>query len=90
MEATEEWIKNYSNAAYVDLGFGDTAHYRAHTRACAEELGWNHEVLEGNPRLVIDLLEGRWNADDFLVVEPGQIITASYDNGILAAQNPDD
>jgi len=87
MDLEQGWFKEYSNAAYVDLGFGDSKDYRSYTRECAEWLGWNCDELDGDPRLVQDFLEGRWDSDAFLVVEPGQSIAASNDEMIIKAQD---
>ena len=83
MESMETWMSNYTNAAYVDLGVGDVMQGREYTRRCAEWLDWNCEVLEGDPRLVRTFLDGEWNEEDFLVVQPGETIAASFDDGVI-------
>ena len=86
MEASENWMHHYNNAVYVDLGFGEVEKYKAYTRECAEWLGWNCEFLQGDPQLVKDFLTGPWDDERFLVVEPGQVIVASHDERVIAAQ----
>lgn len=83
MKASENWMDTYNNAAYVDLGFGDCEHYRAFTRECAEWLGWKCDFLRGEARLIRDFLAGNWNNEDFLVVEPGEMIVASHDERLI-------
>ena len=83
MEATEGWFTNYSNAAYVDQGFGDNEPYRAFTQECAEWLGWTCDMLAGDPRLVRDFVNGDWNDEDFLRVAPGERIVASHDDRVI-------
>ena len=83
MEAEQGWMKEYNNAAYVDLGFGETSRYKDYTRECARWLGWGCDELEGDPTLMRDFVGGRWDAARFLVVEPGQRVVASHDDGIL-------
>ena len=87
MEATENWMQNYSNAAYVDLGFGDSEVYKAFTKECAEWLGWGCDFLTGDPRLLRDFLDGDWDAENFLVVEPGQRIVASHDARVITTES---
>ncbi len=82
-EVMQGWIEHYDQAAYVDLGFGDTTPYKEHTKAVASERGWDYVEVEGDPSLVIDLLEGNWNSDRFLVVEPGETVRAAHDECIL-------
>lgn len=85
--ATEQgWFKNYSNAAYVDLGFGDNQDYRQYTRECARWLGWHYDELRGDARLLRAFLEGQWNSEAFLIVQPGQRVIATHDEAIIRAQ----
>jgi len=88
MAASENWMQNYTNAAYVDLGVGESERYKAYTRACAEWLGWKCEFLEGDGRLMRDFLAGNWNDRDFLVVEPGHVIVASHDETTIIDSAP--
>ncbi|MBI4560088.1 MAG: DUF1638 domain-containing protein [Candidatus Hydrogenedentes bacterium] len=90
MEAEQGWFQKYSNAAYTDLGCGETEHYREYTRRCADWLGWNCDVLQGDPRLMVDFLEGHWNEENFLMVEPGETIVASHDGRIIEARPQSD
>lgn len=86
MELEQGWFKNYTNAAYVDLGFYDTEKYKSYTKECAEWLDWKYDVPPSDPRLVVNLLEGNWDSEDFLVVEPGETVVASHDNGIITTR----
>lgn len=83
MEMEQGWFREYSNAAYVDLGVGDSEKYREYTRNCARWLNWKCDELNGDPKLIRDFLEGNWDPDRFLIVEPGQTITASHDDLIV-------
>lgn len=85
MEMEQGWLKEYNNAAYVDLGFGNNDRHRDYTRECADWLGWKYDELPGDAGLVMDFLSGRWDAQRFLVVEPGQVIAASHDADVIKA-----
>lgn len=85
MDASENWRTSYNNAAYVDLGFGDVAGYRAFTAECAQWLGWQSDYLEGDPGLMQAFLAGDWDKERFLVVEPGEEIVASHDEATIIA-----
>ncbi len=86
MDTEQKWMKEYSNAAYTDIGFGDNEHYKQYTKDCAKWLGWNYDELEGDSRLIRDFLEGNWDSEAFLVVEPGQRIAASHDEKVIKAE----
>jgi len=82
-EVLQSWMEHYDRAAYVDLGFCENMAFREHTKAVAAERGWKYVEVKGDPRLVIDLLEGNWDSGRFLVVEPGETVEAVHDGCIL-------
>jgi hypothetical protein len=83
MEMEQGWLEKYTTAAYVDLGFYDTERHKAYTQECAEWLGWTCDVLNGDPTLIVDWLEGNWDPARFLIVNPGQVAVASHNDKIL-------
>ncbi|MFC1736594.1 DUF1638 domain-containing protein [Candidatus Hydrogenedentota bacterium] len=86
MDMEQGWFKEYSNAVYTDLGFGDAEHYKEFTQDCAKWLEWDYDELTGDPRLIQGFLSNDWDPEAFLVVEPGQRIVASHDDGIIRAE----
>ena len=85
MEMEQNWMKEYNNAAYVDLGFSNTEAFKAYTKECARWLGWNCDDLKGDAGLIRDFVEGRWDPGRFIIVEPGQEIAASHDDNVVKA-----
>ena len=83
MEMEQGWFKAYNNAAYVDLGVGETGECREYTKNCAMWLKWNYDELAGDPKLMQDFLEGNWDPERFLILEPGQTVIASNDEKII-------
>ena len=91
MEQENVGLQNYSNAAYVDLGISDAKKYHDYTAEAAEWLHWNCDIMRGNPQLVKDFLDGKWDDSRFLVVQPGQQIVASYDEKVITVEDcPDE
>lgn len=45
----------------------------------AEKEGKTIEVLEGDSRLIFDLINGNWNENEFLIVKPAEEIIGEYD-----------
>jgi hypothetical protein len=82
-ESEIEWLKNYNNAAYVDLGFGDTTELKRKTKTAAAKLKWSYDELKGDASLIKEFLEGGWDPLKFLIVEPGQKIAPSNDERVL-------
>ncbi len=82
MEVMGAWQSHYKRAAYIDTGVGHDPEVEEQARAEATRRGWAFEHLEGNLVLIQRLLAGDWE-NDFLVVEPGQKIVMSYDDGVI-------
>ncbi|QNN23195.1 DUF1638 domain-containing protein [Planctomycetales bacterium ZRK34] len=85
MQTEQSWFENYDRATYVDLTIGATDADVQYTQACADWLGWQFDHQHGDADLLRSLLEGRWDDDRFLVIEPGQTFTASGDDRIVRA-----
>ena len=87
METEQSWLREYSTAAYIDWGFPDSQRHRAYTKLCAEYLHWNYDVLKGDPGLIQRLVDGNWNREEFLTVQPGQRVAEDLtNNGIIKAR----
>lgn len=83
MEMEQNWYKEYNWATYINWHLSTEEGDRKYTRECAEFLGWNYDEIEGDPKLLEDFLNGRWDEERFLVVQPGECIEPSHDPSIL-------
>ena len=83
MDMENGWYDRYSDAAYVDLNFGENGDFKDFTRNCANYLNWNYKEVQGEPSLVVDWLKGKWDDDRYLVVNPGEEIQASGNKDII-------
>jgi hypothetical protein len=86
MEMEQNWFKEYSWATYIDWELPKSDEYRRLTQEAAAFLGWNYDELKGDLRLIRDLLNGKWDDEDFLKVAPGEIVSPSYDDYIICSQ----
>lgn len=82
-EALGAWKTAYSRMTYVNMGFEVDDEYAERAREDAKENGWEFERIDGDWRLLKALLNGDWNDEDFLVLERGDSIEASFDDRIL-------
>ncbi|MGI6037304.1 MAG: DUF1638 domain-containing protein [Limnochordia bacterium] len=87
MEMEQNWFKEYAWATYIDWGFPQSDSYRRVTQEAAQFLGWNYDELPGDPSLIAKLVNGQWDADLFLRVEPGQTVSPSYDDLIICCHS---
>lgn len=85
MEAEQHWFRTYRRAAYVHLGAGPVEPEAEKTRACADWLGWKFDRIDGDPSLLRDLVNGRWDDDRFLVLEPGHTLRMTADDRVIEA-----
>ena len=51
-------------------------------KAEAERRGWVFDRVAGDMVLIKRLVDGDW-ADDFLVLQPGEHVTMTYDEGVI-------
>jgi hypothetical protein len=87
MEMEQNWMKEYERAVYIDWGFPCRDQEKDYTKQCAQFLGWSYDEIKGDPGLMQRLLDGQWDQEDFLVVEPGQAISEDLTNpGIIKAK----
>lgn len=83
MQLENSWQKEYSWATYIKWGFPVDHIYQDFTRECAQFLGWNYESVDGNPKLLWDLLSGNWDTERFTILLPGETLQASGDEEIF-------
>lgn len=83
MESEQHWFQTYTNAAFVDLGCGDVEKELEYTRRCAQWLGWQCDHQCGDPALLKALLNGPWDNDRFLVLQPGQTFRVTADERVI-------
>ncbi|MBN1221402.1 MAG: DUF1638 domain-containing protein [Anaerolineae bacterium] len=82
MEVMGAWQQHYQRAAYVDLGVGNGREIEAQAQADAARRGWIFERVAGDLVLIRRLVGGDWETD-FLVLQPGQKLTMTYDDNII-------
>jgi hypothetical protein len=88
MHVMDSWQSHYTRAAYIDLGLGGEEVAEL-ARDEARQRGWEFEHVQGDLSLVRRLIFGEWTAEDFLVVQPGQVIQMSFDDGVVRAGDPE-
>ena len=86
MEIMGAWKKHYNRATYIDIEGPQLPDYRAQVQAEAERRGWSYEEAMGQVGLLADLLNGNWDTERFLRIEPGQRIAQSYDAGVIGVE----
>jgi hypothetical protein len=83
METEQHWFSTYDRATYVDMGPGATEEDVEFTKECAQWLGWGFDRQRGDPGLLRALLNGEWDDERFLVLEPGQTLRMTADENVV-------
>jgi hypothetical protein len=84
MEMLGDWLKNYKKMTYINTRTGNPEVYRNLAKQQARENKWEYEEIEGNTGLILRLMEGDWNNDEFLYVPPSYTIEPTHENDIIS------
>jgi hypothetical protein len=77
--------RNYSGLAYISAGIPQDDACRTQARAEAQKENWVFEEVPGSLALLDRLVNGPWDAADFLVVSSGATIRANLADSIVDA-----
>ena len=80
-------MPHYKRMTFIEMGIEPDGHFEQTARREADRRGWEFEKLIGNLRLFENLVNGPWDPDDFLVVQPGQKINFDYTGQIMCIEN---
>ncbi len=83
LEMEREMIKNYRCITYVEWPELADARMAGRAKEMADSRGWIYHHMEGKNTLLADLLNGNWDRERFLVLEPGETAAPSYDEQII-------
>ncbi len=86
IESEKEAWAMHDTATYIDLGTADAETEADYAKQCADSLGWKYERIHGDPTLLRDLLEGRWDDERFQTIQPGEALGHAPDEQILRAE----
>ncbi len=89
LEMESGWIRNYSTLGYIHSSVYDTPAYLELAKAEAAGKGWKLRELHDDLRLLRMMVDGTWNAEEFLILQPGERIAPDYTGRkIQAAVDP--
>lgn len=85
-------IKNYTHLTFIrwdELGEAVNRKGREYTRQCVDSLnrrfdaGIQYDEVRGKPAILQRFVDGEWNRDDFILLEPGQKLKLDAVHGVL-------
>lgn len=86
METMGDLTANYDRMAFIGMGLDCEQHFAGIAEKEAREKGLIFEKLEGSMEILRKLMAGDWD-DDFLVLQPGETVCPSHDEGVIKAQS---
>lgn len=87
-EELGDTLKNYQSICFLRMGTTDETRFIETSQSLANEHNWTFDCRNGDWSLLERLLNGQWNADDFLIVKPGEKIVAKNTPEILSSEPP--
>jgi hypothetical protein len=82
-EEMSRWTASYTQGTLIQFDFTQHLNLGDEVRRICEEKGWAYSEAAGDMRLFQNLLDGVWPESDFLMVPPGGVVEASYDEGVV-------
>ncbi len=83
MDSLGGGLNSYESFTYIDTNVGDQNKLKTHAKENAKENNWNYQELAGDNSLLLKMMNGDWNEEEFLVVQPGDTIEASYSSKVI-------
>ena len=85
-EQLGNYVRNYGQLTFIEMGIEPDDRFERATREEAARRDWKYEKLQGDMSLLTRLVDGNWEAEDFLVVPPGWRVVARHGEEILGAE----
>jgi hypothetical protein len=81
--------KHYSRIAFLNMGVEPDDRFQRQAREKATTNNWSFESIQGDMRLILNLVDGKWDTEDFLLLRPGEKVAVSHDGTIIVAEEGD-
>jgi len=76
----------YHRLAFIETGLEADSRFEEESRWQAAEQGWRFEKIQGDLSWIRRLLTGEWWEEEFLVVQPGERVRATWDDRIVRVE----
>lgn len=84
MDMEQGWLKHYKAAGFIFWDcFRNNDYFKSFTKNSADFLNWGYLEFEGSYGLLQNILSGEFNENEVLLVSPGQMVKASFNEDII-------
>jgi len=87
LEMDKEMLKNYHYITYITWPGMPNETGIETAKKLGEDAGLELLQYKGSNRLLADFVNGSWNEDDFLILQPGQTLQPSYDEMVIKTED---
>ncbi|MGB9611330.1 MAG: DUF1638 domain-containing protein [Bryobacteraceae bacterium] len=85
-EELTRYRQNYQRLVYIETGLESDRRFEEEARWEAAENGWEFQKIRGSLELFRRLVNGEWGGGEFLLVQPGERIRATYDDRVVSVE----
>lgn len=86
METLGQWVQHYSHGVLITFDFVRHLPLAQRVQEICAENGWDYGEIPGDISLLQRWADGEWDEEDFLVVQPGERVVATYDARVLGVE----
>ena len=83
LETLGDGLQNYCQYGYIEMNLPGGLSYESETQDDAVRRDWSFAHLQGDLSLLQKLVDGQWDEDDFVILSPGECLTAVSDGRII-------
>jgi hypothetical protein len=86
-EELYDQTRHYRQMTYIEMGIEPDDRFKkaAEEKAVAHQLAFNH--VRGGMKLLQKLVDGNWDQESFLLVQPGWRVVVDYSENIITAES---
>ncbi len=82
-QAFNSYLTQYRQLTFIEMGIEPDHNFERLAREEASRLGWTFEKIRGDLSLIQRMVDGQWDKEEFLIVQPGEKVAATYDDSII-------
>ena len=87
MQMEHNWVVDYKRAGFIHWNGIKSDKALQYSKECAQSLQWEHQQYEGEETFLSNFLEAKWDAENFLILEPGQTAEQSYAEDVIKVKD---